>query len=191
MKTNMLHRCSSLAPEMSSTFPSILPVLPVWVGTRRVPPQIRNTLCTNHIKQQLPTKHWPRRELERGTSRNPFIFYGPFGDSSALPSSILKWGPTPLTAPTCGWTQWGETQIHVLWRTGEKVDVPHTPFSFLLVNICTVMLFSKCWSKTQLFLSCLQFWPLPDLPTTHQGPLGHQIAYTAGHGAPGTFELMN
>lgn len=187
MKVHILRRCSCLAPGMSSTFPSILPVLPV----RRVPPQIKNTLRTNHIKQQLPKKHWPRRELERGTSRNPFIFYGPFGDSSVISSSILKLGLTPPAALTCGWSQWGETRIHVLWRTGEKVDVPHTSLSFLSVNICTVMLFSKCWTKTQLFLSCLQFWPLPDVPTAHQGPLGHQIAYTAGHGAPGTFELMN
>lgn len=84
---------------MSSTFPSILPVLPVWVGMRCVPPQIRNTLCTNHIKQQLPTKRWPRRELERETSRNPFIFYGPFGDSSVISSSILKRELTPLRSP--------------------------------------------------------------------------------------------
>lgn len=51
--------------------------------------------------------------------------------------------------------------------------------------------FSNSGTKTQLFLSCLQFWALSDSPTAHQSPLGDQIAYTVGHGAPGTFELMN
>lgn len=62
---------------------------------------------------------------------------------------------------------------------------------FFFINVCTVMFFSNSGTKTQLFLSCLQFWALSDSPTAHQSPLGDQIAYTVGHGAPGTFELMN
>lgn len=34
------------------------------------------TVCTNHIKQELPKKCWQQPKLEWRTSRNPFIFTG-------------------------------------------------------------------------------------------------------------------
>lgn len=67
----------------------------------------------------------------------------------------------------------------------------HTLFFFFHKYLHCHVFFSDSWTKTQLFLSCLQFQALSDPPTAHQGPLGDQIAYTVGHGAPGTFELMN
>lgn len=178
---------------MSSTFPSILPVLPVWVGMRRVPPQIRNTLCTNHIKQQLPTKHWPRRELERGTSRNPFIFYGPFGDSFVISSSILKRGltpPLPLRRPNL-WldsvrgnsdtrfvTHWGKsrcTTYSILFSFGKYLH-SHAIFQLLVNCFCHVYSFGLC----QTYLQHTKAHWATRLPTqqdmVHQVPWVNELA---------------
>lgn len=68
----------------------------------------------------------------------------------------------------------------------------HTLF-FFFINICTVMFFPENWTKTELFLSCLQIWHCQThlQYTKAHSSLGDQIVFTVGHGAPGTCELMN
>lgn len=72
-----------------------------------------------------------------------------------------------------------------------KVDEPHIVlFFFFFVNICTVMFFQKLdkdWTVSVSFGLCQTHLRY----TKAHSILGDQIAYTVGHGAPGTFELMN
>lgn len=103
----------------------------------------------------LSNKHQWNAGSSQGCSQKnfsePLYFYRPFGDSSAISSSILKRESTPPVGLVCGWIWKRETQTLI-----GKVDVPHIVLFF--INISTVMLFSNSWTKTQLFLSCLQFW---------------------------------
>lgn len=117
------------------------------------------TCCSPNQARFAWTTLSNKRQWNTGSSRvcsqknfsEPLYFYRPFGDSSAISSSILKRESTPPVGLVCGWIWKRETQTLI-----GKVDVPHIVLFF--INISTVMLFSSSWTKTQLFLSCLQFW---------------------------------
>lgn len=78
-----------------------------------------------------------------------------------------------------------------------KVDEAHIVLFFLLFfrkYLHSHVFFSKNWTKTGLFfvMSTALSLVRPHLQYTEaHSTLGDQIAYTVGHGAPGTFELMN
>lgn len=145
------HRWCRLAPRMSCAFPSSLPVIPVWVAAWRVALQIRPGFAWTTLSNKRQWNTGSSRGCSQKNFSEPLYFYRPFGDSSAISSSILKRESTPPVGLVCGWIWKRETQTLI-----GKVDVPHIVLFF--INISTVMLFSNSWTKTQLFLSCLQFW---------------------------------
>lgn len=126
----------------------------------------------------------------------PLYFYRPFGDSSVISSSILNANGYLLPLLCVGlWLELERrvSQKHVLWHIQKKVNKAHIVLFCKYLHSHVFFQKTKKRTVTELFLSWLELWVCQNYlqHTKAQSMLGSQIAYTVGHGAPGTFELMN
>lgn len=156
------------------------------------------TCCSSNKKQFSPTTLNNKRQKSAGNDQSlknfsePLYFYRPFGDSSVISSSILN--PNECRLPPLHWfvVGVGEGKVRNMFCDTYRKSwwTTHCSFLFFFVNICTVMFFQKLdkdWTVSVSFGLCQTHLRY----TKAHSILGDQIAYTVGHGAPGTFELMN